>query len=80
MAQNGPQDLPPKGGFSEIKYRRYLPKRGPSGLVIVAGVTAVSAFGFYKVYQGNIERRYYLNPIESQHQLIRSPPSFFPVI
>ncbi|KAI8888903.1 GRIM-19 [Backusella circina FSU 941] len=57
MPQNGPQDLPPAGGFSEVKYRRYLPKRGPSGLVIVAGVTAISAFGFYKVYQGNLERR-----------------------
>lgn len=51
------QDLPPAEGFSEVKYRRYLPKRGPSGLVILAGVTAISAFGFYKVFQGNLERR-----------------------
>jgi NADH dehydrogenase (ubiquinone) 1 alpha subcomplex subunit 13 len=52
------QDLPPAEGFPEVKYRRYLPKRGPSGLVILAGVTALSAFGFYKVFQGNLERRY----------------------
>lgn len=54
------QDLPPAEGFAEVKYRRYLPKRGPSGLVIMAGVTAISAFGFYKVSQGNLERRYTL--------------------
>lgn len=52
------QDLPPAEGYREIKYRRYLPQRGPSGLVILAGVTAISAFGFYRVSQGNLERRY----------------------
>ncbi|KAI9468915.1 MAG: GRIM-19 [Benjaminiella poitrasii] len=51
------QDMPPPQGFSEVKYRRYLPKRGPSGLVILAGITAISAFGFYRVAQGNLERR-----------------------
>ncbi|KAG2207219.1 GRIM-19 [Mucor mucedo] len=51
------QDLPPAEGYREIKYRRYLPQRGPSGLVILAGVTAISAFGFYRVFQGNLERR-----------------------
>ncbi|CEP15976.1 hypothetical protein [Parasitella parasitica] len=51
------QDLPPAEGFPEIKYRRYLPKRGPSGMVILAGVTAICGFGFYKVFQGNLERR-----------------------
>lgn len=52
------QDLPPAEGFPEVKYRRYLPKRGPSGLVILAGITALSTFGFYRVSQGNLERRY----------------------
>ncbi|KAI9497835.1 GRIM-19 [Zychaea mexicana] len=51
------QDLPPSGGYSEVRYRRYLPKRGPSGLVVVGGVAAVMAFGFYRVAQGNLERR-----------------------
>ncbi|KAG2232455.1 GRIM-19 [Thamnidium elegans] len=51
------QDLPPAEGFPEVKYRRYLPKRGPSGLVILAGITALSTFGFYRVSQGNLERR-----------------------
>ncbi|KAL0136500.1 NADH dehydrogenase 1 alpha subcomplex subunit 13 NDUFA13/GRIM19 [Mucor lusitanicus] len=51
------QDLAPAQGYPEIKYRRYLPKRGPSGMVILAGVTAFCGFGFYKVFQGNLERR-----------------------
>ncbi|KAI8640232.1 GRIM-19 [Parasitella parasitica] len=51
------QDLPPAEGFPEVKYRRYLPKRGPSGMVILAGVTAFCGFGFYRVFQRNVERR-----------------------
>ncbi|ORX55640.1 GRIM-19 protein [Hesseltinella vesiculosa] len=53
----GPQDLPPAQGYPEVKYRRYLPKRGPSGLVILAGITAVSALGFYRFGQGKLEKR-----------------------
>ncbi|KAI8145805.1 GRIM-19 [Fennellomyces sp. T-0311] len=51
------QDLPPSGGYSEVRYRRYLPKKGPSGLVIIGGMAACMAFGFYRVTQGNLERR-----------------------
>ncbi|KAG1055606.1 hypothetical protein G6F43_002442 [Rhizopus delemar] len=51
------QDMPPQGGFPEVRYRRYLPKRGPSGLVILSGIAAISAYGFYKVAEGNLERR-----------------------
>ena len=54
---NRTQDLPPQGGFPEIKYRRYLPKRGPSGAVLLSGLVALSAYGFYKVGEGNIEKR-----------------------
>ncbi|CAM0139790.1 hypothetical protein VKS41_009336 [Umbelopsis sp. WA50703] len=57
MSTQATQDLPPPGGYSEVKYRRYLPKRGPSGLVIFAGLTAICGFGFYRVAQGNLERR-----------------------
>ncbi|KAF8915362.1 GRIM-19, partial [Mucidula mucida] len=49
--------LPPPGGFEAIKYRRNLPFRGPGALTILAGVTAISAFGFYKLGMGNIEKR-----------------------
>ena len=52
------QDVPPPGGFTEtIRYQRYLPKRGPSGLVIFAGVFAMMGYGWYWVAQGNDEKR-----------------------
>lgn len=56
-AARGTQDLPPAGGYPQVQYRRYLPNRGPSGFVILAGITAFCTFGFYRVYQGNAERR-----------------------
>ena len=52
------RDMPPAGGFANVKYKRNLPFRGPSGLVILGGVTAVCAYGFYRVGLGNLEKRY----------------------
>ncbi|EIW61664.1 uncharacterized protein TRAVEDRAFT_27195 [Trametes versicolor FP-101664 SS1] len=49
--------MPPAGGFEAVKYKRNLPFRGPSGLVILGGVTAVCAYGFYRVGKGNLEKR-----------------------
>ncbi|TCD67569.1 hypothetical protein EIP91_012266 [Steccherinum ochraceum] len=49
--------MPPAGGFEAIKYKRNLPFRGPSGVVILGGVTAVCAYGFYRLGLGNLERR-----------------------
>jgi hypothetical protein len=57
MAQRGTQDLPPSGGYAQVKYRRYLPKRGPSGAVIFAGITAICTYGFYQVARGNLEKK-----------------------
>lgn len=54
--------MPPAGGFPEIKYKRNLPFRGPSGVVILGGVTAVCAYGFYRVGLGNLEKRYVFKP------------------
>lgn len=51
------QDLPPKGGYPKIQYARNLPKRGPSGLVIMLGGVAVMAVGLYVVGRTNKERR-----------------------
>lgn len=50
--------MPPAGGFESIKYKRNLPLRGPSGIVILAGVVAVCGFGFYRLGQGNLEKRW----------------------
>ncbi|CAG8730198.1 1572_t:CDS:2 [Funneliformis caledonium] len=41
------QDSPRPGGFPAIRYKRNIPKRGPSGLVILTGLTAISTLGFY---------------------------------
>ncbi|KAI0638396.1 GRIM-19 [Trametes polyzona] len=49
--------MPPPGGFEAVKYKRNLPFRGPSALVILGGVTAVCAYGFYRVGKGNLQKR-----------------------
>ncbi|KIL70271.1 hypothetical protein M378DRAFT_156361 [Amanita muscaria Koide BX008] len=51
------QDMPPVGGFEPIKYKRNLPVRGPGAYAILGGVTAICAYGFYRVGKGNLERR-----------------------
>ena len=51
------RDMPPPGGFESLKYKRNLPFRGPSGLAILGGVTAVCLYGFYRLGRGNIEKR-----------------------
>jgi hypothetical protein len=54
------RDMPPAGGFEALRYKRNLPLRGPSGLAILGGVTALCAYGFYRVGMGNIEKRWVL--------------------
>jgi hypothetical protein len=50
--------MPPAAGFEAVRYKRNLPLRGPSGLAILGGVTALCAYGFYRIGMGNIEKRY----------------------
>ena len=49
--------MPPSGGYAPIKYKRNLPLRGPSGIVMLSGIGAVCAFGFWRVGQGNLEKK-----------------------
>lgn len=51
------QDLPPAGGFAPIKYKRNLPTKGPGGALIFGTVAAICTFGFWRVGQGNLEKR-----------------------
>ncbi|KAF4601918.1 hypothetical protein EYR40_005119 [Pleurotus pulmonarius] len=51
------QDMPPPGGFESVKYKRNLPFRGPGSLAILGGVTAICAYGFYRLGKGNLEKR-----------------------
>lgn len=50
--------MPPPGGFQPLKYKRNLPVRGPSALTILGAVIAISGYGFYRIAQGNLEKRY----------------------
>ncbi|KAI9595224.1 GRIM-19 [Syncephalis fuscata] len=45
------QELPRPGGFPAIRYQRTLPNRGPSGFVLIAGLSAFCGYGFYHVIQ-----------------------------
>lgn len=65
------RDMPPPGGFEAVKYKRNLPFRGPSGLVILGAVTAVCAYGFYRVGKGNLERRYVPNTDKVDQQAVK---------
>ncbi|PWN18517.1 GRIM-19 [Microstroma glucosiphilum] len=51
------QDLPPKGGYEPIRYKRNLPGKGPGGIAIFGGVLAICGYGFWRVVQGNLEQR-----------------------
>jgi hypothetical protein len=51
------RDMPPAGGFEAVKYKRNMPFRGPGGLVILGGVTAICTYGFYRLGKGNLEKR-----------------------
>ena len=58
MATMPRQDLPPKEGFTELRYRRHLPKRGFSGFTLLTGLGAMMLYGFVKVAEGKREKRY----------------------
>ena len=49
--------MPPAGGFEAVKYKRNLPVKGPGAYAILGGVTAICAYGFYRIGKGNLERR-----------------------
>lgn len=50
------QDMPPKGGFPAVPYRRFAPRRGPSAMVIVFGAVGVTTFGLWYAMRDNRER------------------------
>ncbi|CAG8477726.1 7052_t:CDS:2 [Ambispora leptoticha] len=63
------QDLPPEGGFPSIRYKRNVPKKGPSGLTLVLGITAISAYGFYsELERENMWSRIHLVPLLQAEQ------------
>ena len=49
--------MPPPGGFEPVKYKRNLPTRGPSAALFLTAVLGMCTWGFYRMGQGNLERR-----------------------
>ena len=60
--------MPPAGGFEAVKYKRNLPTRGPGAYAILGGVTAICAYGFYRLGKGNLEKQC-VHPPNSGHRL-----------
>ena len=51
------QDMPPKEGYPKFKFARNLPRRGPSGLMVLLGGSAIMGAGFFVVIATNRKRR-----------------------
>ncbi|KAG8454896.1 hypothetical protein GDO86_001212 [Hymenochirus boettgeri] len=51
------QDMPPPGGYGPVDYKRNLPRRGLSGYSMFALGIGVMAFGYWKIFKWNRERR-----------------------
>mmetsp|Transcript_9880 Transcript_9880/g.13755 ORF Transcript_9880/g.13755 Transcript_9880/m.13755 type:complete len:101 (-) Transcript_9880:401-703(-) len=47
------QDMPPKGGFPRIKWKRNIPKSRFNGLMIYAGFFAITGYGVWRLVTGN---------------------------
>jgi NADH dehydrogenase (ubiquinone) 1 alpha subcomplex subunit 13 len=47
-----PQDMPPKGGYEPVQYKRNLPNRGFRPGVLLLGAGAVMGYGWYKLIHG----------------------------
>ncbi|XP_038073670.1 NADH dehydrogenase [ubiquinone] 1 alpha subcomplex subunit 13-like [Patiria miniata] len=57
MASTFKQDMPPKGGYPPIDYKRVLPKRGMSGYMMFATCAAVMGVGTFFFGRHNRQRR-----------------------
>jgi NADH dehydrogenase (ubiquinone) 1 alpha subcomplex subunit 13 len=53
-----PQDMPPKGGYEPVQYKRNLPNRGFRPGVLLLGAGAVMGYGWYKLIHGMRELKY----------------------
>ncbi|XP_055474765.1 NADH dehydrogenase [ubiquinone] 1 alpha subcomplex subunit 13 [Psammomys obesus] len=51
------QDMPPRGGYGPIDYKRNLPRRGMSGYSMFAIGIGTLLFGSWRIMKWNRERR-----------------------
>jgi NADH dehydrogenase (ubiquinone) 1 alpha subcomplex subunit 13 len=55
----GVQDTAPAGGFpTTIRYKRNLPRRGPSGAIILLAVGGMMAYGLNQLVNDSSEKRF----------------------
>ncbi|ODA81359.1 hypothetical protein RJ55_04324 [Drechmeria coniospora] len=46
------QDMPPKGGYEPVQYKRNLPAKGFRPGILLLGMGAVMGYGWYKLVHG----------------------------
>ncbi|PHH60514.1 hypothetical protein CDD81_1604 [Ophiocordyceps australis] len=46
------QDMPPKGGYQPVQYKRNLPARGFRPGVLLLGMGGIMVYGWYKLIPG----------------------------
>ncbi|KAG5914863.1 hypothetical protein E4U42_000277 [Claviceps africana] len=46
------QDMPPKGGYEPVQYKRNLPAKGFRPGIVLLGVGAIMGYGWYKLIGG----------------------------
>ncbi|KAF4970964.1 hypothetical protein FSARC_2067 [Fusarium sarcochroum] len=47
-----PQDMPPRGGYEPVQYKRNLPAKGFRPGILLLGMGAVMGYGWYKLIHG----------------------------
>ncbi len=52
------QELPPAGGFPAVRYKKFLPQRGPASIYIILGAVGVTVGGIWYAMKDNLEREY----------------------
>jgi len=51
-----PQDMPPRGGYEPVQYKRNLPARGFRPAILLAGMGGIIVYGWYHLVVGIRER------------------------
>ncbi|KAF4446164.1 NADH dehydrogenase [Fusarium austroafricanum] len=57
-----PQDMPPRGGYEPVQYKRNLPAKGFRPGILLLGMGAVMGYGWYKLIGGMREAKCVLYP------------------
>ncbi|RCI12845.1 hypothetical protein L249_0623 [Ophiocordyceps polyrhachis-furcata BCC 54312] len=46
------QDMPPRGGYAPVQYKRNLPAKGFRPGWVLLGIGAIMTYGWYKLVHG----------------------------